>query len=74
MRERWDSRPSLNRDKIILQAAILGVNVSKTRSRCKGMILCGYIYFSDTHKWFLLRIRILCGAFLRESFAMPATM
>jgi len=44
-RERWDSRRGLKRNMITLQAAILGVNASDMRARCKGMILCRYIYF-----------------------------
>ena len=60
MRERWDSRRSLDHHHITVRTTYLGVNDSRAAISCKVMIPWGYIYFQqritggDTTRWLLL--------------------
>lgn len=47
MRERWDSRRSLDHHHITLRTTYLGVNDSRAPTSCKVMIPWGYIYFQQ---------------------------
>jgi hypothetical protein len=62
MRERWDSRRSLEHHHITLRTGYLGVNDSRAAMSCKVMIPWGYIYF---------RPRIMDGMIRRCLLFLP---
>ena len=62
MRERWDSRRSLEHHHITLQTSYWGVNDSSPAMRYNMMILHGYIYF---------RLSIMDRMMPRDLFLLP---